>query len=91
MCIRDRYQGDVFRHELPGGGGWGDPLKRDPQKVLKDVRNEFVSLECAATDYGVVIDDATWQVDEAATTLLREAHREKRGGEPLPTVTWEDA
>jgi len=85
------YQGDVFRHELPGGGGWGDPLKRDPQKVLKDVRNEFVSLECAATDYGVVIDDATWQVDEAATTLLREAHREKRGGEPLPTVTWEDA
>jgi N-methylhydantoinase B len=85
------YQGDVFRHELPGGGGWGDPLKRDPQKVLKDVRNEFVSLECAVTDYGVVIDDATWQVDEAATTLLREVHREKRGVEPLPTVTWKDA
>ena len=84
-------QGDVFRHELPGGGGWGDPLKRDPQKVLKDVRNEFVSLERAATDYGVVINDATWQIDEAATTRLREAHREKHGAEPLPTVTWEDA
>ena len=84
-------QGDVFRHELPGGGGWGDPLKRDPQKVLKDVRNEFVSLERAATDYGVVINDATWQIDEAATTRLRETHREKHGAEPLPTVTWEDA
>ena len=84
-------QGDVFRHELPGGGGWGDRMKRDPQKVLKDVRNEFVSLERAAKDYGVVINEATWQIDEAATTRLREAHREKHGAEPLPTVTWEDA
>src|SRR5580692_445969 len=37
-------KGDLFRHEVAGGGGWGDPLERDPALVLKDVRNEFVSL-----------------------------------------------
>ena len=36
-------QGDLFRHEVAGGGGWGDPLERDPALVLQDVLNEFVS------------------------------------------------
>ena len=36
-------RGDVFRHVLAGGGGWGDPLERDPAAVLRDVRNEFLS------------------------------------------------
>ena len=36
--------GDVFRHELAGGGGWGDPLDRDPTLVLKDVLDELVIL-----------------------------------------------
>ena len=36
-------RGDVFRHEVAGAGGWGDPLERDPALVLRDVRNEFVS------------------------------------------------
>ena len=36
-------RGDVFCHVHPGGGGWGDPLERDPAAVLKDVRNEFLS------------------------------------------------
>ena len=48
--------GDVFRHEVAGAGGWGDPLERDPAMVLHDVRNEFVSVAAARRDYGVVLD-----------------------------------
>ena len=38
-------RGDIFRHVLAGAGGWGDPLERDPAAVLKDVRNELLSLD----------------------------------------------
>ena len=50
-----------------GGGGWGDPLQRDPKLVQDDVLEGFVSLESAARDYGVVIDPQTLEVDDAAT------------------------
>ena len=40
---------------LPGGGGYGDPFARDPQRVLDDVVNGYVSSEAAASDYGVVL------------------------------------
>jgi N-methylhydantoinase B len=68
MTIR---KGDVFRHELAGAGGWGDPLERDPAMVLRDVRNELVSLDAARRDYGVIIDPTTMKVDETATQQLR--------------------
>ena len=42
-----------------GGGGWGDPLDRDPARVRDDVLEDFVSVEAARDDYGVVIDAAT--------------------------------
>ncbi len=87
MTIR---QGDVFRHDLAGAGGWGDPLQRDPAAVLKDVRNELLSVENAARDYGVVVLAAPWRVDEPASEALRERRREARGAEPLPTVRWHD-
>ena len=64
MTIR---RGDVFRHVLAGAGGWGDPLERDPAAVLRDVRNELLSPEKAAADYGVVVDTRAWTVDAAAT------------------------
>ena len=64
-------RGDVFCHVHPGGGGWGDPLERDPAAVLKDVRNEFLSAAKAAADYGVVIDTKHWSVDAAATERRR--------------------
>lgn len=57
--------------DLPGGGGYGSPLQRDPQQVLDDVLNGFVSLQQAETAYGVVIDPETWKVDQAATTERR--------------------
>jgi N-methylhydantoinase B len=63
--------GEVLINNSGGGGGWGDPFKRDPQKVLEDVRNEFVFLESAREDYGVVIDPEMMTVDMEATNALR--------------------
>ncbi|HET6518971.1 MAG TPA: hydantoinase B/oxoprolinase family protein, partial [Geminicoccaceae bacterium] len=80
-------RGDVFRHDSAGGGGWGDPLEREPWRVLKDWRDEFVGLEAARRDYGVVIDPAAKRVDEAATAELRERMRRERGWSEVPRVT----
>ena len=56
-----------------GGGGWGNPLLRDPQSVLDDVRNEYISLAGAKRDYGVVIDVQTMSVDLELTEQHRNA------------------
>ncbi len=87
MTIR---QGDVLRHELAGGGGWGDPLERDPAAVLRDVRNEMVGIDSAKADYGVVIDAEAWQVDQAATDRLRAELRAARAEPEPPKVLWRD-
>ncbi|MGK7870363.1 hydantoinase B/oxoprolinase family protein [Falsiroseomonas sp. E2-1-a20] len=79
-------RGVVFRHVLAGGGGWGDPLERDPAKVLKDVRNEFLSPERARADYGVLLDTAAWTVDAAATERLRAELRQRRAWVETPKV-----
>lgn len=54
-------RGAVLRWRTNGGGGWGDPYQRDPQAVLRDVRDEYVSIAGARRDYGVCIvgDPAT--------------------------------
>ncbi|RJP71383.1 MAG: hydantoinase B/oxoprolinase family protein [Candidatus Abyssobacteria bacterium SURF_17] len=67
--------GHIVRAELGGGGGWGDPLERDPAAVLEDVLDEYVSFEGARRDYGVVIDPAAMpdmKVNERETRALRE-------------------
>ena len=56
-----------------GGGGWGNPLKRDPAEVAADVKDGFVSVKLAASDYGVVIHPITFEVDQEATQRLRES------------------
>ena len=88
MTIR---RGDVFRHEVAGAGGWGDPLERDPAAVLKDVRNEMVSRGKASEDYGVVIEPDAWRVDAAATRRLREEMRDARGSSEIPNVLWDES
>ncbi|MCK8784377.1 hydantoinase B/oxoprolinase family protein [Roseomonas sp. NAR14] len=85
FCITIR-RGDVFRHEVAGGGGWGDPLERDPAAVLRDVRNGLVSPGAARDDYGVVVDTGRWAVDEPATAALRRELARARGGAPPPAV-----
>jgi N-methylhydantoinase B len=64
--------GERIYHRQPGGGGWGDPFKRDPAAVARDVRNDKISLAAACTAYGVVLDDTTLAVDEVATAALRQ-------------------
>jgi N-methylhydantoinase B len=68
-------RGDVILHEQPGGGGFGDPFTRDPERVAADVRNEKISLEYARREHGVVIDPAALTVDAVATRALRAAPR----------------
>jgi N-methylhydantoinase B len=71
--------GQGFRHTTAGGGGYGDPLDRDTEAVLHDVRNGKVTPEAARRDYGVEILASPWRVDEAATAALRRAaHQEKQ-------------
>lgn len=67
--------GDLSVADLGGGGGWGDPLERDPRLVLEDVLDEYVSLESAGKDYGVVIDPRGMVVDPEATRELRSKMR----------------
>lgn len=84
-------RGDVLCHELAGGGGWGDPLDREPAKVLRDVRNAFVSVEAARGEYGVVIDPVDWTIGEAETKALRVDMRARRGWSEVPKVLRDDA
>ena len=63
--------GDILYTYVSGGGGYGDPLNRQADRVLKDVRGRLVSLERAREVYGVVIDAEAWTVDVAATEKLR--------------------
>ncbi len=79
-------KGDLFRHEVAGAGGWGDPLERDPALVLQDVMNGFVSLAGARDDYGVVI--AGDAVEAAATTALRRQMRTARNWAEAPVYSW---
>jgi len=84
-------KGDLFRHEVAGGGGWGDPLDRDPALVLRDVLNDFVSERAARADYGVVLKGKPLAVDTAATAELRQQMRTRRKWDEVPVYTWGDA
>jgi N-methylhydantoinase B len=65
-----------------GGGGWGDPTERDPAWVLRDVLDDWVSIEAARRDYGVVIDPVAMQVDQRQTAAVREELRRARAASP---------
>jgi len=81
-------KGDLFRHEVAGGGGWGDPLERDPALVLQDALNDFVSERAARDDYGVVLTGKPLAVDDAATRALRDRLRAQRKWDDVPTYNW---
>jgi N-methylhydantoinase B len=79
---------DFVRHRVPsdtcavvvtaGGGGWGDPLDRDPACVRADVIDEYVSIEAARDQYGVVLRPGTFIVDDEATARRRAELRAAR-------------
>ena len=65
----------------PGGGGFGDPLERDPERVLRDARDGVVSAEAAREHYGVVLAPGARRVDVEATA------RRRAGRRPDPSST----
>jgi N-methylhydantoinase B len=71
--------GQAFEYIYGGGGGWGDPLDRDPERVREDVLDEYVSPEAAERDYGVVllgsVEAYDLRVDLEATRRLRSERR----------------
>ena len=78
--------GEVIRIRTTGGGGWGDPLRRAAEAVLRDVRWGKVSLAAARADYGVVLAGAGDElaVDVAATAALRaELAAARPAGQPF--------
>jgi len=68
-CEFDIGKNDVLYMRMSSGGGYGDPLEREPERVLSDVEAGIVSREEAQEIYGVVIDGAA--PDIAATQKLR--------------------
>jgi N-methylhydantoinase B len=75
--------GDVFTRPSAGGGGFGDPLERDPVAVREDVADGYVTIQRALKDYGVVVREvdaelAEYEVDERATARERERIRAQR-------------
>ncbi|WP_306392261.1 hydantoinase B/oxoprolinase family protein [Telluria beijingensis] len=80
-------EGDLLTIMTPGGGGWGHPFERPLERVLRDVRCGFVSVEAARSQYGVVLDARSLAVDEAATRAAR--LQAVRGIDPM-RARWEE-
>jgi len=79
------FTGDEFARPTAGGGGFGDPLERDPRQVLEDVIDDYVSIERAVVDYGVVLvvidrDICAYEIDLPATEAVRADIRRQRKG-----------
>ena len=71
-------RGDVLEYTWQGGGGYGDPLDREPERVASDVVRGWVTREAAREFYGVVLDEESHEVDVAATEAERDSIRKKR-------------
>jgi N-methylhydantoinase B len=79
--------GDVVRIETAIGGGFGDPLEREPRLVADDVFDGYLTTEEAETAYGVVLDDEL-SVDEEATSRCRRELREHRAQQDPPETAY---
>jgi N-methylhydantoinase B len=73
--------GDLLSTYLAGGGGYGDPLTREPERVARDVVDGLVTVEKARLAYGVVVDEGG-EVDLAATEAERRGRSVGAAGEP---------
>jgi N-methylhydantoinase B len=63
---------DVLSNNSGGGGGYGNPFTREIAKVVRDVKNGFVSLSAAKTDYGVILNPINLEADDIETAKLRQ-------------------
>jgi N-methylhydantoinase B len=78
----DLMHGDIQYVRFMGGGGYGDPIDRDPTAVLRDIDRGLVSEAAAGEIYGVVLADAC--IDEVGTAARRISIRDERVGHPVP-------
>src|SRR4051794_27738153 len=78
------HAGEVVRIRTTGGGGWGDPLDRPYEEVLRDLRWGKVSIDGASRDYGVVVSGTPDQpvLDRAGSDALRAARRAAADPDP---------
>ncbi|HTK92640.1 MAG TPA: hydantoinase B/oxoprolinase family protein [Verrucomicrobiae bacterium] len=74
-------RGDLLRLETCGGGGWGDPLTREPERVRQDVARGLVTSRGALEDYGVALDPVTLDIDKTTTDETR-----RRRARDLPLI-----
>jgi hypothetical protein len=72
------HKGDIVSMRTGGGGGFSDPLDRDPEQVLSDLRQGAITEPVAVDIYGVIIDKKKWTVDAGATQKQREKIRQSR-------------
>jgi len=80
------HEGDKLDLWSGGGGGYGDPLERDPKAVLNDVMDGYVSIDGALRDYGVIVREIDWEaleydLDLEATKSVRRELRQTRMAE----------
>jgi len=80
QIVSDIPAGTVLRQVAGGGGGYGDPFLRPPDRVVKEVRNGILSIRKAKEDYGVVLDPETYEFDPAETDRLRAGQSIESGG-----------
>jgi N-methylhydantoinase B/oxoprolinase/acetone carboxylase alpha subunit len=83
--------GDLFEHFYNAGGGYGDPIERDPELVRKDLENGIVTPKAAKQIYHVDVhsdDDRTYKVDGVKTEQSRSEERSARLAEGIPVSEW---
>ena len=76
--VRSMRKDEIFRAEMAGSGGYGDPLERDPEAVADDVRQDKMTPGHAKAEYGVILEPETLALDTGQTTALRK----RRAAEP---------
>ncbi|QKY70234.1 hydantoinase B/oxoprolinase family protein [Lentibacillus sp. CBA3610] len=84
--------GDLFAHSYNGGGGYGDPIERDPLDVVRDVENGYVTPEIAQRTHAVVLEHDeernAWRVNSEATEARRKEVRNSRLNKAMPVKDW---
>jgi N-methylhydantoinase B len=80
-CNFELKQSDVLYMRVAAGGGYGDPLERDPELVRRDVLNQIVSTDAARQIYGVVLKGQEFELDLEATEQLRAIMRKQEIGD----------
>jgi len=84
--------GDLFAHAYNGGGGYGDPIEREPQLIVRDVENGYVTPELAGALHVVALEldrqTDRWTVDREATKQRREQFRRDRLRKAVPVSRW---